>query len=90
MDRVRYCFYKRRGSYLVANFDLERETDTCGYTYEVSLKDIRVAFTGVNTKFPLGYRIPLLKDVVRTLPSHIGLNIEIKTKSLFDLSTAGP
>ena len=70
------------------NFDLERETDMCGYTYEVSLKDIRVGFTGVNTKSPLGYRIPLLKDVFRTLPNHIGLNIEIKTKSLFDLSTA--
>ena len=70
------------------NFDLERETDMYGYTYEVSLKDIRLAFTGVSTKFPLGYRIPLLRDVFRTLPPDIGLNIEIKTKSLLDLGTA--
>ena len=79
---------KDRAVICAHNFDLERETDMYGYTYEVSLKDISAGFTGVNTKFPLGYRIPLLKDVLRLLPINIGLNIEIKSKSLFDLGTA--
>ena len=88
MDKVRYCFYKDGAVICALNFDLEKETDMYGYTYEVSLNDIRIAFTGVSRKFDSEFRIPLLKDVFRTLPGDIGLNIEIKAKSLFDLSTA--
>ena len=79
---------KDRAIICAHNFDLERETDMYGYTYEVPLKDISYAFTGIRSNIVTGYRIPLLKDVLRTLPIDIGLNIEIKTKSIFDLSTA--
>ena len=70
------------------NFDLERETDSFGYVHESSLKDIKNAYTGVNRGYVGAYRIPELKTVLKKVPNHIGMNIEIKSSSMFDLSTA--
>jgi glycerophosphoryl diester phosphodiesterase len=70
------------------NFDLERETDQFGYVHHRSLKDIKNAYTGVNKDYVGAYRIPELKIILEKVPNHIGINIEIKSGSLFDLSTA--
>ena len=70
------------------NFDLERETDSFGYIHQNSLKDIKNAYTGVNKGYGGAYRIPELKTLLEKLPGDIGINIEIKSSSVFDLSTA--
>ena len=70
------------------NFDLERETDSFGYVHQNTLKDIKNAYTGVNRGYVGAYRIPELKIILEKVPNHIGINIEIKSGSLFDLSTA--
>ena len=70
------------------NFDLERETDSFGYLHQSSLKDIKHAYTGVNKDYSGAYRIPELKTVLKKVPNHIGVNIEIKSSSMFDLRTA--
>ena len=70
------------------NFDLERETDLCGYIHHKKLKEVKDAFTGVNKGYRGGFRIPSLIEVVEKVPINIGLNIEIKYSSLFDLTAA--
>ncbi len=70
------------------NFDLERETDSHGYIHHKSLKDVKNAFTGVTKGYSGGFRIPSLVEVLRSIPINIGLNIEIKYSSLFDLDGA--
>ena len=70
------------------NFDLERETDSFGYVHESSLKDIKNAYTGVNRNYAGAYRIPELQTILKKIPNHIGINIEIKSSSMFDLGTA--
>ncbi len=70
------------------NFDLERETDLCGYIHHKKLKDVKNAFTGVNKEYRGGFRIPSLREVLRSVPIDIGLNIEIKYSSIFDFSGA--
>ena len=70
------------------NFDLERETDSFGYLHQSSLKDIKHAYTGVSKDYIGAYRIPELKTILKKIPNHIGINIEIKSSSMFDLRTA--
>ena len=70
------------------NFDLERETDSFGYVHQSSLKDIKNAYTGVNKEYGGAYKIPELKTILQTVPNHIGINIEVKSSSLYDLRTA--
>ena len=70
------------------NFDLERETDSFGYVHQSSLKDIKNAYTGVNKDYSGAYRIPELKTILQKVPNHIGINIEVKSSSLYDLRTA--
>ena len=70
------------------NFDLERETDSFGYVHQNSLKDIKHAYTGVNRGYVGAYRIPELKTILKKVPNDIGINIEIKSSSVFDLKTA--
>jgi len=70
------------------NFDLERKTDLIGYINKLNYNIISKGI--LNDTVPLSnkYKIPLLKDVLNTLPMNIGLNIEIKTAGIFDFSTA--
>ena len=70
------------------NFDLERETNGTGFIDEIDYKDLAKIRTG--KQFPLSKQeaIPLLLDVVASMPKTILLNIEIKTKSTFDLKSA--
>ncbi len=70
------------------NIDLERETNGNGFIDEISYKDLSKVRAG--TQFPISKQepIPLLLDVVASIPKTILINIEIKTKSLFDLKAA--
>jgi glycerophosphoryl diester phosphodiesterase len=70
------------------NFDLERETDSYGYIHHKNFKDVKNAFTGVNKEYRGGFRIPSLVEVLKIIPINVGLNIEIKYSSLFDLTGA--
>ena len=70
------------------NFDLERETNGTGFIDEIDYKDLAKIRTG--KQFPVSKQeaIPLLLDVVESLPKTVLLNIEIKTKGTFDLKAA--
>ena len=70
------------------NFDLERETDGRGFIYETSYTDLEKIKTGKYFPANNQEKIPLLADVVASIPTTILLNIEIKTKSVFDLKPA--
>ena len=69
------------------NFDLERETDCGGYIDELpyhSIKDANAALHWNSEKEGL----PKLKEVLRIVPKHVRLNIEIKSRSFYDISAA--
>ncbi|MFC1593463.1 glycerophosphodiester phosphodiesterase [Candidatus Neomarinimicrobiota bacterium] len=70
------------------NFDLERETNGAGFIDEIDYKDLVKVKTG--RQFPINKQttLPLLMDVVTSLPKTVLINIEIKTKSIFDLKAA--
>ena len=70
------------------NFDLERETNGNGFIDEINYQDLTKVKTG--RQFPQSKQqpIPLLTDVLKSLPKTILINIEIKTKSTFDLRGA--
>ncbi len=69
------------------NFDLTRETTGTGFINKTDYKDLTKIKAG--NQFPESERaaMPLLTDVIAALPEHIILNIEIKTKSTFDLKS---
>ena len=69
------------------NFDLERETDCGGYIDELPyhrIKDANAALHWNSEREGL----PKLKDVLRIVPKHVRLNIEIKSRSFYDISAA--
>jgi len=70
------------------NFDLERETNGTGFIDEINYQDLAKIKTG--RQFPLSKHepIPLLTDVVNSLPKTVLINIEIKTENTFDLKAA--
>ncbi len=70
------------------NFDLERETTGTGFIDEIDYIDLTKVKTGRH--FPLDKQevIPLLMDVISSLPKTVLINIEIKTKSTFDFKAA--
>ena len=70
------------------NFDLERESNGVGlsqHTDYSKLKDIQM---GVYTHPQNTQIIARLQDVLNEIPKNIFLNIEIKTRSIFDLSAS--
>ena len=68
------------------NFDLESKTDYDGYIDELPYARIKDANTALNwnSKREL---LPKLEDVLKIIPKHVRLNIEIKFSSPFDFST---
>lgn len=65
------------------NFDLERKTDGEGLINEMKfdeLKNVNAASGWENNSA----KLPRLEEVVENVPEHIFLNIEIKTRMLFD------
>ena len=70
------------------NFDLERETSGHGWIHQSSLSELGEVKTGVYSHPSKTQSIPKFLDALENIPENIFLNIEIKTHSLFDLSTA--
>ncbi|MCH8012713.1 MAG: hypothetical protein IIA61_12310 [Candidatus Marinimicrobia bacterium] len=69
------------------NFDLERETDGYGYIYNKTYSELASVNAGI--KFPelAPCKLPLLEEVIDVLPDDFFINIEIKTKTVFDLKS---
>lgn len=67
------------------NFDLECETNGTGFINEIDYIDLAKVKTGRNFPPDKQEAIPLLTDVISFLPKTVLINIEIKTKSTFDL-----
>ena len=67
------------------NFDLESKTDYDGYIDELPYARIKDANTALNwnSKREL---LPKLEDVLKIVPKHVRLNIEIKSRSFHDVS----
>ena len=70
------------------NYDLERETDGGGFIDEMDYSELKLVKTRNDFPSAQQEKIPLLTEVVESLPETMLLNIEIKTKSRFDLNTA--
>jgi len=70
------------------NFDLERETNGSGWFYEKNILDLKEIKAGLYSHPKNLQSIPRLIDVIKRMPNHVILNIEIKCKSIFDFSTA--
>ena len=70
------------------NFDLECETNGKGYIHKLNYNSFKSIYTGIYTFPNSKYLIPKLSDVAESLGDKIGLNIEIKFSSPFDLKTA--
>ena len=69
------------------NLDLETETNGTGYFHNLKYEKIKPLHTGVNSHPENRERIPRLSDVFLTFSNDMGYNLEIKTKSVFDLNT---
>ena len=67
------------------NFDLERKTDYDGYIDELPYARIKDANTALNWS-PKREGLPKLEDVLKIVPKHVRLNIEIKSRSFHDVS----
>jgi glycerophosphoryl diester phosphodiesterase len=67
------------------NIDLERETTGHGFIDELTYEEISLFRAGKDFHENEQDEIPTLIEVVKTLPDNILLNIEIKTKAIFDL-----
>ena len=67
------------------NFDLERKTDSDGYIDELPYHRIKDANAALHWNYKRE-SLPTLKDVLRILPKHVRLNIEIKSRSFYDIS----
>ena len=67
------------------NFDLERKTDYDGYIDELPYARIKDANTALNWNSKRE-GLPKLEDVLKIVPKHIRLNIEIKSRSFHDIS----
>ena len=70
------------------NFDLERETNGTGFIDEIDYQDLEKVKTDRRLPTSKQEAIPLLLEVSASLPNTVLLNIEIKTKSTFDLKAA--
>jgi len=97
MDAVKYGFngleldviQLKDGSVVCShNFDLERETNSSGWLYEKNISDLKEVKAGIYSHPKNLQSIPKLIDVIKKVPKHVILNIEIKCKSIFDFSTA--
>ena len=70
------------------NFDLEWETDGKGFIEEIEYVDLAKVKAGKQFDKSKQQPIPLLTDVVKSLRKTAIINIEIKTKSTFDVKAA--
>ena len=70
------------------NYDLERETEGRGDINKLSYIDLDRRLIKDKNEKTMYHDIPRLSEVLRTIPDSIGINIEIKTSSVFDLSAS--
>ena len=70
------------------NYDLERETNGFGWLNDLDYSELNNIKTGIKNHPKNKQPIPRLIDVLNELPEKTFLNIEIKYKDFFDLSTA--
>ena len=70
------------------NYDLERETEGRGDINKLSYDELDRRLIKDKHDNNLYHDIPTLSEVLRIIPDNIGLNIEIKTSSVFDLSAS--
>ena len=69
------------------NYDLERETNGQGWIHKINLNELDKIKTGIYSHPNNSQALPTFLEILSEIPSNIFLNIEIKTLSLFDLST---
>jgi glycerophosphoryl diester phosphodiesterase len=70
------------------NFDLERETSGQGWIHQKNEKELNSIKTGVYSHGNNTQSMPTFFEVLSTIPEKTFLNIEIKTRKLFDMSAA--
>lgn len=70
------------------NFDVERETDGLGYIFNWNYYDLKSLNKRTYINQELLKFFPPITKILNNISEKIGINIEIKTKNLFDLSTA--
>ena len=70
------------------NFDLERVTDGTGYIYERTYDYLRVVNAAVCHPAAGHQTIPRLEEVLDFFPPDFRLNIEVKTRGLWDILPA--
>ena len=70
------------------NYDLERETDGFGWFYNIDETELDKVYAGIRTHPQNTQPVPKLEEALSKIPENIFLNIEIKVRSFFDLSTA--
>lgn len=70
------------------NFDLERVTDGTGYIYERTYNNLRVVNAAVRFSAVGQQMIPKLEEVLDFFPPDFRLNIEVKTRGLWDILPA--
>lgn len=70
------------------NVDLERETLGSGYIDELNYVQVAKIKVGREFSSKEQGKIPLLEDVLNTIPKNILLNIEVKSDYLFDIRAA--
>lgn len=70
------------------NFDLERETSGEGWIHAKSVNYLKLIKTGIYSHPDNQQSIPTFLEAITQIPRNTFLNIEIKTQTLFDLSTA--
>ncbi len=69
------------------NFDLERMTDGRGYIYDRDFSEIEKVNAAYRYPAVPAARIPLLTDVLKSFPAGFRVNIEVKSRSLTDITT---
>ncbi len=70
------------------NFDLERESNGVGWAQHSDYNKLKDIQMGVYTHPRNTQTIARLEDVLNEIPKNIFLNIEIKTRTIFDLSAS--
>ena len=70
------------------NFDLERETEGVGFIDEITYPALQKIRTGIRSHPDSPGWIPALEDVLNTLPESIRIDIEIKSRGIFDIKPA--
>lgn len=73
--------------YCSHNYELEKETSSCGYIHQMKSIELDNIKTGSYSHPENQKKIPRLDSVIKELPNNIRLNIEIKFSSPFDFST---